>query len=108
MIGERAGAPLGEFLMRTGAVITAKYVGFECVDGYDEGMDTPTALHTPTIVAPTLSDAIIAPQCGFPFKIRVPTKLDFKSPQSVTILTVTNHQPRGFWSAWGYNWFGGI
>ncbi len=45
---------------------------------------------------------------GYPFKIRVPTKLGFKNPKFVTTLYVTNQQPRGFWTDRGYNWFSGI
>ena len=42
MIGKWTGTPLRVFLERIGADTTAKYVGFECADGYYEGMDMPT------------------------------------------------------------------
>src|ERR1700676_888767 len=42
MIGKWNGAPLRELLLRVGADLTAKYVGFECADGYYEGLDMPT------------------------------------------------------------------
>ncbi len=108
MIGKWTGAPLGEFLKRVGADTTAKYVGFECADGYYEGIDMATALHPQTIMAFKLSDDILPTRYGYPFKIRIPTKLGFKNPKFVTTLYVTNSQPKGFWSDRGYNWFGGI
>ncbi len=108
MIGKWTGAPLREFLTRIGADTTAKYVGFECADGYYEGMDMPTAMHPQTMMAFKLSDEILPQKYGYPFKIRVPTKLGFKNPKFITTLYVTNQEPRGFWSDRGYNWFSGI
>jgi DMSO/TMAO reductase YedYZ molybdopterin-dependent catalytic subunit len=105
MIGKWTGTPLSTFLQRIGADTTAKYVGFECADGYYEGIDTPTALHPQTIMAFSLSDETLPTKYGFPFKIRIPTKLGFKNPKFVTTLFVTNRQPRGFWTDRGYNWF---
>jgi DMSO/TMAO reductase YedYZ molybdopterin-dependent catalytic subunit len=55
-----------------------------------------------------LSDEILPQKYGFPFKIRVPTKLGFKNPKFVTTIFVTNQEPRGFWTDRGYNWFSGI
>jgi DMSO/TMAO reductase YedYZ molybdopterin-dependent catalytic subunit len=108
MIGKWTGTPLRTFLERIGADMTAKYVGFECADGYYEGIDMPTALHPQTIMAFRLADEILPTRYGFPFKIRIPTKLGFKNPKFVTTLYVTNQQPRGFWPDRGYNWFSGI
>ena len=108
MIGKWTGTPLREFLKRIGADTTAKYVGFECADGYYEGIDMPTALHPQTLMAFKLSDEILPAAHGYPFKIRVPTKLGFKNPKLVTTIYVTNLQPRGFWTDRGYNWFSGI
>ncbi len=108
MIGKWSGTPLREFLTRIGADTTAKYVGFECADGYYEGLDMPTAMHPQTMMAFRLSDEILPQKYGYPFKIRVPTKLGFKNPKFITTVYVTNKEPRGFWSDRGYNWFSGI
>lgn len=108
MIGKWTGTPLSAFLQRVGADLTAKYVGFECADGYYEGIDMPSALHPQTIMAFSLSDQTLPTKYGFPFKIRIPTKLGFKNPKFVTTIYVTNKQPRGFWTDRGYNWFSGI
>jgi DMSO/TMAO reductase YedYZ molybdopterin-dependent catalytic subunit len=108
MIGKWTGTPLSVFLNRVGADTTAKYVGFVCADGYYESLDMPTALHPQTIMAFQLSDQPLPAEYGFPFKIRVPTKLGFKNPKFVTAMFVTNRNPGGFWVDRGYNWFSGI
>jgi len=108
MIGKWTGAPLRTFFERIGADTTARYVGFECADGYYESMDMPTALHPQTIMAFKLSDEILPRKYGYPFKIRVPTKLGFKNPKFVTTIFVTNQRPHGFWTDRGYNWYSGI
>jgi DMSO/TMAO reductase YedYZ molybdopterin-dependent catalytic subunit len=108
MIGQWTGAPLNELLRRVGADTTARYVGFVCADGYYESIDMATALHPQTIMAFQLSGQTLPPQYGFPFKIRIPTKLGFKNPKFVTALYVTNRNPGGFWVDRGYNWFSGI
>jgi hypothetical protein len=108
MIGKWTGTPLRTFLTQIGADTTAKYVGFECADGYYEGMDMASALHPQTLMAFKLHDQQLPVRHGFPFKIRIPTKLGFKNPKHVTTLYVTNQQPRGFWTDRGYNWFSGI
>ncbi len=108
MIGKWTGSPLREFLTRVGADTTAKYVGFECADGYYEGLDMATAMHPQTLMAFKLSDDILPTRHGYPFKLRIPTKLGFKNPKFITTIYVTNQQPRGFWTDRGYNWFSGI
>jgi DMSO/TMAO reductase YedYZ molybdopterin-dependent catalytic subunit len=107
-IGQWSGVPLGDFLRHVGADTRARYVGFQCADGYYEGIDMATALHPQTIMAVTAGDAVLPDQFGFPLKIRIPTKLGFKNPKWVTAMYVTNLRPRGFWSDRGYNWFSGV
>jgi len=108
MIGKWTGTPLRVFLERVGADLTAKYVGFVCADGYYESIDMPTALHPQTIMAFQLSDQVLPIEYGFPFKIRIPTKLGFKNPKFVTAIYVTNRNPGGFWVDRGYNWYSGL
>jgi DMSO/TMAO reductase YedYZ molybdopterin-dependent catalytic subunit len=107
MIGSWTGTPLRTFLERIGADTTARYVGVECADGYYEGIDMPTALHPQTLMAFKLSDETLPVEHGFPFKLRIPTKLGFKNPKFITAMWVTDQQPRGYWTDRGYNWFSG-
>jgi DMSO/TMAO reductase YedYZ molybdopterin-dependent catalytic subunit len=108
MIGKWSGTPLKTFLEHVGADLTAKYVGFECADGYYGGMDMTTALHPQTIMAFRLSHETLPRKYGYPFKIRVPAKLGFRNPKFVSTIYVTDAEPRGFWTDRGYNWFSGI
>jgi DMSO/TMAO reductase YedYZ molybdopterin-dependent catalytic subunit len=108
MVGKWSGPKFSDFLTRIGADLTAKYVGFRCADGYYESIDMPTALHPQTIMAVKLSDEILPQQFGFPFKLRIPTKLGYKNPKWITTIYVTNRAPGSFWADRGYNWFGGI
>ena len=107
-VGQWSGIPLGDFLRHVGADLHAAYVGFQCADGYYEGIDMATALHPQTIMAMTTGHDVLEPKFGFPLKIRIPTKLGFKNPKWVTAMYVTNRRPPGFWSDRGYNWFSGI
>ncbi len=108
MIGSWTGAPLRVFLERIGADTTRKFVGFECADGYYGGIDMPTALHPQTLMAFALSGETLQPKYGYPFKVRIPTKLGFKNPKWITAMYVTDREPNGFWEDRGYNWFSGI
>ena len=50
-IGQWSGVPLGLFLKRIGADLTAKYIGFKCADNYTSSIDMKTALHPQTLLA---------------------------------------------------------
>jgi DMSO/TMAO reductase YedYZ molybdopterin-dependent catalytic subunit len=108
MIGKWSGVPLRTFLERVGADFRAKYVGFECADGYYSSIDMASALHPQTILAFQISDEILAPRYGYPLKLRIPTKLGFKNPKWIVAIFVTNRFPGGFWEDRGYNWFAGV
>ena len=99
MIGKWSSTPLSVFLQRISADTSAKQQCWfrVCGYGYYEGIDMPTALHPRTPMAFKLSDDILPTPYGYPFKIRIPTKLGFKNPKFVTAIYVTNQQPRGFW-----------
>ena len=107
MIGKWGGPRLSDFLQRVGADLSAKYVGFQCADGYYGSIDMPSALHPQTIMAVKFADEIIPAKYGYPFKVRIPTKLGFKNPKWVTTIFVTTRYPGGFWEDRGYNWFSG-
>jgi DMSO/TMAO reductase YedYZ molybdopterin-dependent catalytic subunit len=107
-VGQWGGPTLASFLHRVGADTTARYVGYECADGYYGGMDMQTALHPQTLIALTRRGETLQPEFGYPFKIRIPTKLGFKNPKFITTLFVTDRRPPGFWEDRGYNWFSGL
>ena len=98
---------LSDFLKLIGADTTAKYVWFQCAEGYSNTIDMPTALHPQTQLTLKFDHQILPRAYGFPIKIRIPTKLGFKNPKYVTAMWVQNNDAGGYWENQGYNWFSG-
>jgi DMSO/TMAO reductase YedYZ molybdopterin-dependent catalytic subunit len=107
-IGQWSGVNLRTFLERVGADLTAKYVAFQCADGYTESLDMASALHPQTILATRYAREPITDPFGFPLRLRTATKLGFKNAKWVTAIEVTNTFTETFWSKQGFNWFAGI
>jgi DMSO/TMAO reductase YedYZ molybdopterin-dependent catalytic subunit len=96
-IGKWGGVPLGAFLRRIGADLSAKYVGFACADDYYTSIDMASALHPQTLMALDWNGRDLPPRYGFPMKVRIPTKLGYKNPKHVHAMFVTNTYPGGYW-----------
>jgi DMSO/TMAO reductase YedYZ molybdopterin-dependent catalytic subunit len=107
-IGDWRGVSLKTFLQRIGADTTARYVGFKCADRYYSSLDMASALHPQTLLALDFGNEALPTAYGFPLRLRVPTKLGFKSAKHVAAIFVTNTNPGGYWEDQGYNWFSGI
>lgn len=107
-IGQWSGVNLRRFLERIGADLAAKYVAFQCADGYTESLDMASALHPQTILATRYAREPITDPFGFPLRLRTATKLGFKNAKWVTAIEVTNTFPDTFWHKQGFNWFAGI
>ena len=106
-IGSWQGVRLSDFLKMIGADLTAKYVWFQCAEGYSNTIDMPTALHPQTQLTLKFDHKTLPTAYGFPIKIRIPTKLGFKNPKYVTAMWVQNNDAGGYWENQGYNWFSG-
>jgi DMSO/TMAO reductase YedYZ molybdopterin-dependent catalytic subunit len=106
-IGRWGGVRFSDFLQRIGADTTAKYINFECADSYHTSIDMPTALHPQTLLTLSYDGFLLPREFGFPMKLRMPTKLGYKNPKHILVMTVTNTYPGGYWEDQGYNWFGG-
>jgi DMSO/TMAO reductase YedYZ molybdopterin-dependent catalytic subunit len=107
-IGQWSGPNLRMFLERIGADLTAKYLAFQCADGYTESIDMPTALHPQTILATKYAKEPITDPFGFPLRLRTATKLGFKNPKWIISIEVTNDFPDTYYRKEGFNWFSGI
>ena len=107
-IGSWQGVRLSDFLKLIGADTRAKYVWFQCAEGYSNTIDMPTALHPQTQLTLQFDHKILPRAYGFPMKIRIPTKLGFKNPKYVTAMWVQNNDAGGYWENQGYNWFSGL
>jgi len=107
-IGKWSGTPLGGFLKRIGADLTARYVHFACAEGYSVSIDMPSALHPQTQMTFRFDDQILPVKFGYPLRIRIPTKLGFKNPKHVVGIAVLNTYTGGYWEDRRYNWFSGV
>jgi DMSO/TMAO reductase YedYZ molybdopterin-dependent catalytic subunit len=107
-IGRWSGVPLRDFLQRVGADLRAPFVGFKCFDGYSTSIDMASALHPQTILALDFDGQPLAPEWGAPVRLRIPTKLGFKSAKNLQAIEVTRKYPGGFWENQGYDWFAGV
>ena len=107
-IGLWRGPVLSDFLNRIGADTSARYVRFRCEDRYSTSLDMASALHPQTQMSLEFDGRTLPRIYGFPMKVRVPTKLGFKSPKHVYEIVVTNDYPGGYWEDQGYNWFSGL
>ncbi|SRR5579884_2514322 len=107
-IGSWQGVRLADFLKAIGADTTAKYVWFQCAEGYSNTIDMPTALHPQTQLTLKFDHKILPRSYGFPIRVRIPTKLGFKNPKYITALWVQNNDAGGYWENQGYNWFSGL
>ncbi len=110
-IGQWSGVPLGDFLKRIGADLSAKYVAFRTADmggGLYGNIDMATAMHPQTLLAMDYAGETLPDPFGFPLRLRMSTKLGFKNPKWITAMEVTNIYPGGYWENQGFNWFSGI
>jgi DMSO/TMAO reductase YedYZ molybdopterin-dependent catalytic subunit len=107
-IGSWQGIRLSEFLTRLGADTRAKYVWFQCAEGYSNTIDMATALHPQTQLTLRFDNETLPRKYGFPIKCRMPTKLGFKNPKHVIGMHVTNKDLGGYWEDRGYNWHSGL
>lgn len=107
-IGSWTGVRLSDFLRRVSADTRAKYVWFQCAEGYSSTIDMATALHPQTQLSFKFNNDILPRKYGFPMKCRMPTKLGFKNPKHVVAIHVTNNDLGGYWENQGYNWHSGL
>ncbi len=107
-VGQWSGPRLVDVLTLVGADPAARYVAFECADGYHTSIDMDTARHGQTLLAHRFLDRPLSAAFGAPLRLRIPTKLGFKNAKNLLSIRVTNQFPSGYWEDQGYNWFAGL
>ena len=107
-IGQWSGVNFRTFLEHVGADLGAKYIAFQCADGYTESIDMASALHPQTMLATKYAGNPLPDPFGFPIRLRTATKLGYKNAKWLTSIEVTNDFPKTYYSEQGFNWFGGI
>jgi DMSO/TMAO reductase YedYZ molybdopterin-dependent catalytic subunit len=109
VIGNFSGTRLSDLLSAAGADTSARYLSFQCEDGYYESLDMATALHPQSLACYEMYGAPLLRGHGAPLRLILPTKIGYKSAKYLTSITVTNVLPvRGYWEDQGYDWFYGL
>lgn len=122
-IGKWTGVPLKLLLDLAGLRTSARYLVFHCADVYGgiggkpyyESIDLIDALHSQTILAWLLNDAIIPVGNGAPLRLRVERQLGYKHAkyvQRIEAVSDLSHIYGGKGGYWeddhGYQWYAGI
>ena len=109
VIGNFGGARISDFLQLAGADPRARFLALECADDYYESLDMPSAMHPQSLLCYEMYSQPLTREHGAPVRLRLPTKLGYKSAKYLTGLRVTNVLTRvGYWEDQGYSAFAGI
>src|SRR5262245_21872467 len=113
-IAEWTGVPLSEVLKAAGIRPEAKYVFFNCVDGWWDSLDMADAFHPQTLLAYGMNGQDLPVPHGAPVRLRVERQLGYKNLKYLSSITVTDTakdwgQGQGAQGAEnGYSWYAGI
>jgi DMSO/TMAO reductase YedYZ molybdopterin-dependent catalytic subunit len=82
---------------------TAKYVSFECADGYTTSLSLQELSKDNVLLATKLNGKNLEEGMGFPMRLIVPDKYGYKSAMWVTRIKFTEKKELGYWEKRGYN-----
>jgi DMSO/TMAO reductase YedYZ molybdopterin-dependent catalytic subunit len=109
IIGNFGGARISDFLQTVGAHPDAKFVYVDCADDYYESVDMPTALHPQSLLCYEMYGQPLTRGHGAPLRLRLPTKVGYKSAKYITSLRVTSVLTQvGYWEDQGYSSYYGL
>lgn len=89
-IGQWTGVQLGHILKLAGLQREARYIQFECVDGWYDYLDLFDALHAQTLLAYGMNDKDLPIQHGGPIRLRVERHLGYKSLKFIKSIRVVD------------------
>ena len=113
-IGQWTGVPLSLVLNAVGIQPQAKYVFFNCVDGWWDSLDMADAWHPQTLLAYAMNGRDLPVPHGAPVRLRVERQLGYKNLKYLSSITVTDSakdwgKGQGAQGAEnGYCWYAGI
>jgi len=81
----------------------AKYVTFECEDGYTTSLPIKDLFEREVLLAYKLQDEPLKPERGGPLRLIVPHKYAYKSAMWVRKIKFTSTQELGYWESRGYS-----
>jgi len=82
---------------------TAKFVTFECADGYKTSLSLEELSGEDVLLAYGLNEKPLEEGTGFPLRLVVPNKYAYKSALWVTKIEFTAKKELGFWEKRGYS-----
>jgi DMSO/TMAO reductase YedYZ molybdopterin-dependent catalytic subunit len=103
------GTAISTFLNFVGAKLDAKFLYVECADNYYESIDMACALHPQSLLCYEMYEQPLTREHGAPLRLRLPTKVGYKSAKYLTSLRVTDVVPKaGYWEDQGYPAYYGL
>ncbi|MBN1682600.1 molybdopterin-dependent oxidoreductase [Candidatus Bathyarchaeota archaeon] len=76
---------------------SAKFVWFECADGYNTSLPLSYLMEDHVILAHRLNDEDLSQPLGGPVRLIVPNKYAYKSPMWITKMTFLSKNKLGYW-----------
>jgi DMSO/TMAO reductase YedYZ molybdopterin-dependent catalytic subunit len=111
-IGQWTGTPLSQVLELAGLQRTARYITFQCVDGWYDYLDLFDALHAQTILAYGMNGKNLPIPHGAPVRLRVARHLGYKNLKFIQSIRVVD-MPKPIYSdsssrLFHFSWYAGI
>ncbi len=108
-VATRTGVRMADIAKLVGVDPAAKYVDFQSFDdNYHESWDIESALHPQTLVVYAQDGHYLNPAWGAPARIYSPVKLGYKNTKYLTKILFMPERNGGYWSDFGYEWYGGV
>jgi len=109
VIGRFGGVRLSDFLELVGANTQARFLYFDCADGYYESLDMESALHPQSMLCYEMYDRPLTREHGAPLRLLLPIKIGYKSAKYLTSFRVTDVLAKaGYWEDQGYSSYYGL
>jgi DMSO/TMAO reductase YedYZ molybdopterin-dependent catalytic subunit len=113
-IAEWTGVPLSSVLDAVGIQPQAKYLFFNCIDGWWDSLDLADALHPQTLLTYGMNGHDLPVPHGAPVRLRVERQLGYKNLKYLSYINVTD-SAEGWGEGLGaegaehgYSWYAGI
>ena len=97
------GVPFKALVERTKPREEAKYVWFECADGYTTSLELGDLMGDDILLAYQLNGEPLPPELGGPVRLIVPDKYAYKSPMWMTRISFVRAKEFGYWEERGYS-----
>lgn len=97
------GVPFKALVERVKPKEGARYVWFDCADGYTTSLDLVDLMEDGVLLAHRLNGEPLPPELGGPVRLVVPKKYAYKSPMWVTKIRFMRTKKLGYWEARGYS-----